>query len=152
MIFITGLSILLIIILVASYLSFVLTTLIISEDFGDRVTIKVSFILPIILVSLSLYGCIKNLKSNKQLAKTSLKMATTHYPTVVTMFIGMIKDHQAQIQYFGESTYSYNKSKEEEVITKKEVDKSWLTSFPNLKSLLTSKGFKNSFFNNLAES
>lgn len=149
--FITGLSILMIILLFASYLSFVLTTLIISEDFGDRVTIKVSFVLPIILVSLSLYACIKNLKSNKKLAKTSLKMATTHYPSVVTMFIGMIKDHQAQIQYFGESTYSYNKSAEE-VITKKEVDKSWLNSFPNLKSLLTSKGFKNSFFNNLAES
>ncbi len=137
-------------ILVASYLSFVLTTLIISEDFGDRVTLKVAFILPPILVSLSLYACLKNLKSNKQLAKTSLKMATTHYPTVITMFIGMIKDHQAQIQCFGESTYSYNKNKEE-VITKKEIEKSWLTSFPNIKSLLTSDGFKRNFFDNLAE-
>ncbi|MCO4339244.1 hypothetical protein MTQ94_08765 [Staphylococcus agnetis] len=150
MILMIGIVISLTMILVASYLSFVLTTLIISEDFGDRVTLKVAFILPPILVSLSLYACLKNLKSNKQLAKTSLKMATTHYPTVITMFIGMIKDHQAQIQCFGESTYSYNKNKEE-VITKKEIEKSWLTSFPNIKSLLTSDGFKRNFFDNLAE-
>lgn len=110
----------------------------------------VFIILPIILISLSLYECIKNLKNNRQLAKTSLKMATTHYPSVITMFIGMIKDHQAQIQYFGESTYSYNKNKEG-IITKKEVDKSWLTSFPNIRYLLTSEGFKSNFFNNLAE-
>ncbi|MGT2341530.1 hypothetical protein ACVPOQ_14885 [Staphylococcus aureus] len=95
-----------------------LTTLIISEDFSDRVTLKVAFILPIILISLSIRACLENLRSNKQLAKTAFKMATTQYPSVVTMFIGMVKDHQAQVHCFGESTYTYNQNKENLILKK----------------------------------
>ncbi|MGC9610542.1 hypothetical protein ACO2E4_14025 [Staphylococcus aureus] len=117
--FITGIVISLVVILIASYFSFVLTTLIISEDFSDRVTLKVAFILPIILISLSIRACLENLRSNKQLAKTAFKMATTQYPSVVTMFIGMVKDHQAQVHCFGESTYTYNQNKENLILKKR---------------------------------
>ncbi|HGZ8481638.1 TPA: hypothetical protein ACYY0P_000809 [Staphylococcus aureus] len=150
MMFITGIVISLVVILIASYFSFVLTTLIISEDFSDRVTLKVAFILPIILISLSIRACLENLRSNKQLAKTAFKMATTQYPSVVTMFIGMVKDHQAQVHCFGESTYTYNQNKEN-LILKKDINKSWLNSLKNLKSLIKSEGFNKNFLNNLAE-
>ncbi|UMT79928.1 hypothetical protein ML437_08550 [Staphylococcus roterodami] len=150
MMFITGIVISLVVILIASYFSFVLTTLIISEDFSDRVTLKVAFILPIILISLSIHACLENLRSNKQLAKTAFKMATTQYPSVVTMFIGMVKDHQAQVRCFGESTYTYNQNKENPIL-KKDINKSWLNSLKNLKSLIKSEGFKKNFLNNLAE-
>lgn len=148
-----GIVISLSIILISLYLTFVLTGLVISEDFGERITLKVAFVLPIYLVNISLKIAFNNFKTNKKLALTSIKMATVDYAVITTMFIATIKDHQAQIELYGESIYT-ERSKEVDdiVIRKKEKNKSWLKSIPNIKAFLSSPEFKDYFTNNLATS
>lgn len=137
------------IMLLAIYISFVITTLIISEDFGDRVTIKVACIMPFLLNRLSLTIAFKNFKDDKSLFKTSIKMATIDYAAATTLVIGMVKDHQSQVQVFGDSVYSKGTTKKVS-LKKQDISKSWLKSLGNLKNFLSSDQFRKDFTNNIS--
>ncbi|MFI9824902.1 MULTISPECIES: hypothetical protein [Bacillati] len=147
-IFIVSICVLLLLV-IAVYISFVITTLIISEDFDDRVSYKVAFILPILLNALSISIAIKNFKTNKRLFKTSIKMATVDYAVATTLAIGMVKDHQAQVQVFGDSIYSKSATRNI-LLKKKDKNKSWLKSLGNIKNFLSSDEFKKDFASSIS--
>ncbi len=142
MIIFNALLICLLIVLTSFYISLVIVTLVKSEDFGERVSIKVSLILPLLILLISLNAAIKSYKEDKKKIIPSLKMGTINYPIAAVMLFAMIHDHQAQVELFGESIYSRNKYKEVEV-QKVDRRKSWLESLANIKAFVFSEIFIN---------
>lgn len=122
----------LVIILISFYVSLAIITLSKSEDFGERVSFKVAFGLPFLIILIALNACRKNLKKDKEKFIIALKMGTIDYPITIVMLFAMIHDHQAQVELYGESIYSQNKYKEVK-IQKKERRKSWMKSLSNIK-------------------
>lgn len=130
----------LVIILTSFYVSLVIITLSKSEDFGERVSFKVALALPFLIIFISINACRNNFKKDKKKFVSALKMGTINYPIAIVMLFAMIRDHQAQVELYGESIYSQNKFKEVK-IQKIERRKSWMKSLSNIKIFAFSENF-----------